>query len=271
MKIGIISDIHVDVRYQENDRIEDALIDVINKKGLDYLIVAGDISNDYELTLSTIDNIENKTNIRCLFVPGNHDLWNIKHKDIIDTTQIYRKYLEHESCLCRGVYKLNDEYVVIGDIGWYDYSYRDFKYSCEKYLIDCYLEKQWQDKKYINWKVSDCEKTRYFYDKLKEEMENFKDKKIIFVTHMVTHRGFLVNTSNNEKWKYFNGYLGSDLYKDLFNSNVKYVIMGHVHYRRNIEEEGIQYICRCLGYRNQWRKGRKAKEEIEETIKVIEV
>ena len=29
--------------------------------------------------------------------------------------------------------------------------------------------------------------------------------------------------------------------------------MGHVHFRKNLIENNIHYICPCLGYPRQWR------------------
>jgi predicted MPP superfamily phosphohydrolase len=48
MKISILSDIHVDKQFVESDPIEDALIKVLNEENPDYLIIAGDIADDYK-------------------------------------------------------------------------------------------------------------------------------------------------------------------------------------------------------------------------------
>lgn len=268
MKIGVIADIHVDVNDTEDEKIVDLLIEVIEEKSLDFLIIAGDISNDYQVTLKSVDQIEEKTQSKCLFVPGNHDLWNINYPEM-DTLAIYDQYLEHESCLSNRPYILNEEYAVIGDIGWYDYSYAEEKYSNQEYTVGYHLDRQWQDKNYVNWQLTDHQVVDQFYIKLREQVLSLSDKKLIFVTHMVTHKDFTVPLPD-EMWEFFNAYLGSDRYKDLFQQNVKYVLFGHVHYRKDLIENGIEYICRCLNYRSQWAT-KEVKAEIIETLRIIEL
>ncbi len=269
MKIGIISDIHIDKSYKETDLVEDRLIEVVNDKALNILIIAGDISNDYELSLMTLDRIEIETECTCLFVPGNHDLWNKHHPDIIHTQWIYEKIYAHKSCLCDKPYELGNDYVIIGDTGWYDFSFGNNQYAYEDYLVGYYKERQWQDKKYINWNVSDVEKCKEIYGRLTKQIDRYKDKKIILVTHMILHPYFLVPLPN-ETWNYFNAFLGTANYKPLLKSPVQYVIMGHVHYRKNLEENNIKYLCRCLNYRKQWSED-NAKKQIEETLAVLEI
>ena len=43
MKIGILSDIHIDINYTDRDLITPAICRNINKKSLDMIIVAGEI------------------------------------------------------------------------------------------------------------------------------------------------------------------------------------------------------------------------------------
>lgn len=267
MRIGVISDIHVDINYKENDEIETGLVTVIVNKKLDVLIIAGDISNDYQKTLETIDRLEEKTACVCLFVPGNHDLWNMHHKDMIHTIDIYDKLKSHKHCLCEKPYVLNDDYVVIGDVGWYDYSYGDERYVYDAYLTGHHNARQWEDKRHVHWHVSDKEKTTAYAEKLKEQLQDYSDKKIIFVTHMVTNPYFLVPLSNQD-WDYFNAFLGSDIYEKILTDDVKYVVMGHVHYRKNLVENNRTYLCRCLNYRTQWLS-HATLENIEDALEVI--
>lgn len=270
MIIGVISDLHVDINFVEGDKIEDAIIKVILEKKVEILIIAGDISNDYVKSLEVVDYIEEKTTCKCLFVPGNHDLWNMEHEDLIHTSVIYERLKAHDSCLCDAPYVINDEYVVIGDVGWYDYSFGSNAYTREAFLLGKQSDRQWQDKKYIRWHISDEEKTQVFYKKLSEQLQQYSDKKVIFVTHMVTHKQMTVPLPK-ENWDYFNGFLGSDRYSQLFSDNVKYVIMGHVHYRIDFEEEGKTYICRCLNYREQWGDEQDTMKNVLETMKIIEL
>ncbi|QUI22198.1 metallophosphoesterase [Vallitalea pronyensis] len=270
MKIGVISDIHVDINYKENDTIEDALIKVIQDMSIDVMIIAGDISNDYTKSIQVIDYIESKTGCKCLFVPGNHDLWNIHHEEIAHTDDIYNTFQAHDSCLCGKPYPLNEDYVVIGDIGWYDYSFGSDNYDHTVYEVGYHQERQWQDKNYIHWHMSDQEKTLELYDKLAKQIAQHQDKNIIFVTHMVTDSNFTVPLPN-DTWEYFNAYLGSEQYGHLFKENVKHIIMGHVHYRFGLLKHNQEYSCRCLNYRTQWENEHETLKNIQDTMKIITI
>ena len=74
---------------------------MLNANPVDTLIIAGDISNNFELTLQAIRRIEAKTGIRCLFIPGNHDLWNEQHPGK-NPWQTYRAMQDHPGNLTNG-------------------------------------------------------------------------------------------------------------------------------------------------------------------------
>ena len=75
------------------------------------------------------------------------------------------------------------------------------------------------------------------------------------------------------EWDYFNGFLGSKDYGELFLSvpEIKYSISGHVHYRKRLKKGHIDFICNCLGYRSEWPEGNDAAEEIASCFIVIEI
>ena len=78
MRIGIISDLHID-RYNnsvENIHLyEGALAEEIRNRQIDMLLIAGDISNSYELTMDFIHTILKERGVIIKFVPSNHVLW----------------------------------------------------------------------------------------------------------------------------------------------------------------------------------------------------
>ena len=101
--------------------------------------------------------------------------------------------------------------------------------------------------------------TEYFYQKLLHQISSFPEKKII----LVTHQEFIIPLPN-KIWEFLNAYLGST-------ENVKYVLFGHVHYRKDLTEKGRHYICSCLSYRSQWPTNKSTLKEIRETLKIIEL
>lgn len=269
MRIGILSDMHVDMNFKDGNRVEDAVIKNIKDNKLDILITAGDVSGDYKKTLYTLEDIQHKSKAKVLFVPGNHDIWN-KENPQKNTYEIYNELKKFNGNLSGGNIII-DDWAFVGDIGWYDYSFGSNEYKYEDFTIGKAYGRTWQDKKYVDWEMSDIEAADKFYNDLRERMDQVKDKKIILVTHMVIHEAFIV-PDDIEMWKYFNAFLGSRKPLDLARKyNIKYAIMGHVHYRKRKVENGVDYICNCLNYRSQWHQKEDAFKEVDNAMCIIEV
>lgn len=270
MKIGIISDLHVDGKdLPENMTLEDIVLERVQHVGVDTLIVAGDISNDMHRSLAALNMLRDQAEIPVLFVPGNHDYWS-KTNGITNTWDIYKAYQSFAGCLCERPYSINEEWVVIGNSGWYDYSMGEPSYSLEQFEKMHAMDRTWQDRLYVHWDRSNIEMHQFFYDCLEHDLQQHQGKNIILVTHMLSHPFFKVPVPNPQ-WEYFNAFLGSTAYMELCRKyQVRYSIMGHVHYRKQHEEEGTTYICACLGNHNEWRTS-DAKAEVDLAMQVIEV
>ncbi|MGM0641004.1 MAG: metallophosphoesterase [Thermotogota bacterium] len=268
MKISILSDIHVDKQVVESDPVEIALLKVLNEDTPDYLIIAGDIADDYQKSLEILFYLENNTKTKILFVPGNHDLWN-KENYIENTNEIYLKLKEFQGNLSNGPIIIGD-WAIVGDVGWYDYSFAHEKYSLDELSKGNDFNRHWKDKKFVNWGKDDITVTNDFKNKINSQIEKLKDKNIILVTHVVTHEKFTVK--NRNMWEYFNAYLGTQNYDEIYKKDqVKYVIMGHVHYRKKIMENETLFICNCLNYRNQWFHSKDAYTEIKRAMATIKI
>ena len=267
MRIGAISDIHLDVN-QAHPVIE-AICDRIREKKLDVLLVAGDISNSYKMSLPYLDQMKEAAGIPVFFVPGNHDMWD-KEGEFKDARKIYEKYASRKDCLCGKITKLNEEWVVIGNIGWYDYSFGASDYSEDEFVKKEHNKRVWQDSIMVKWYQSDKEFHTKILGDLEEKILACAGKKIIVVTHMVGVPEFKV-PEDRPDWDYFNAFLGSREYGELFEKyKVAYSIMGHVHYRKRLQKNGVDYRCVCLNYHTEWQSGVLA-EEVGDAMQVIEV
>ncbi len=267
MKAAVISDIHIDINHNEKEPVIDSLRKVLVQDMPEILIIAGDISNDYQKTLEFLKQTDRT--VPTIFVPGNHDLWNIENQQQ-DTWKIYNALGNYQHNLCTQNYIINDEWVVCGECGWYDYSFADREFPIELIQEGSYMQRKWKDKDYIKWGKKDAEIFEIFYSKLEKKMNEVKDKKIIMVTHMLTHKEFTVR--DHPMWKFFNAFLGSSRYGELIKKyDVKYSIMGHVHYRKELEEKGTRYICACLNYTNEWEGSISPYDQIKQTIKYINI
>ncbi len=270
MKIGILSDLHVDLNFRkEKNLILDLCNNIINYK-VDLMLIAGDIANDYQFSLEILKKMEYMTGVKCLFVPGNHDLWNVKHQDK-NAWDIYNALQAFPGNLSREPYMINEDWVVIGDAGWYDYSFGSPEFDLEEFDRMESNERIWMDKIFVQWDRPTREIHHYFYRKLEQLLQRYANKKIIFMTHVVPHEDFTVKYYP-QMWDYFNGFLGSKDYGELvLNSGVKYAIFGHIHHRKEKQIGDTTFICNSLGYTREWRHSADAYLEIYRSFKTINI
>lgn len=271
MKIGILSDIHVDLNNTGRDGVTSAVCQTIETENIDLFICAGDVADDFRRTIQTLEEIRTRTGRRCLFVPGNHDIW-VEYHPGMNSRQIYEALQELPDNLCTEPIPLTENWIVIGDLGWYDYSFGGAGYSKEDFERMRFGDRVWQDGIKAVWNRGTVEQHRHFYDKLKKQLEEHTDKQIIFVTHVLPISDFTV-FQPNEMWNYLNAFLGSAAYGDLVgrHSNVKYAISGHVHYRKKKRIGETEYICSCLGYIDEWKTGTDPFVEVPAAMTTLEI
>lgn len=270
MKIGILSDIHVDLEGSDPQKILQGFVGAIEENQVDVMIIAGDVANDYQVTLRFLHQIEAAAGVRCLFVPGNHDIWNEKHpaKTAWDT---YHGLEEFPGNLARGPARLTDQWVVIGDLGWYDYSFGSPDFTIADFDRMKIKGRLWQDKIKAIWQRSTIEMHQYFYRKLEKQLEANKHRRIILVTHVLPILDFTVQPADT-MWNYLNAFLGSRQYGELaLKYAVAYSISGHVHYRRQQKYENTTFICNCLNYASQWIGNDDPVVEVHNAFKTIEI
>ncbi|MET3698780.1 putative phosphoesterase [Bacillus oleivorans] len=272
MKVGVISDLHIDrnaALLPENTSFAEILADLIKKLHIDILLIAGDISNDYRMSIDFLNELERLSHTKVLFVPGNHDYWS-KENGVTNTWDIYHAFNQWNGCIMEQAFHLNDDWVVVGNSGWYDYSFGSEAFSEAEFNQGYYMERTWQDFNYVNWGRENKEMCQFFYRALEADLQKHKGKNIIMMTHMLTHPQFTVPMPN-QLWEFFNAFLGSRQYSDLYNKyHVKYGIMGHVHYRKIESTDTTTMICACLGNHDEW-KSENLVNELNEALVVFEV
>ncbi|AXZ22624.1 metallophosphoesterase [Staphylococcus warneri] len=252
MRIGAISDIHVDRHPKLTaQQYLDSLVDVVIKRNIELLVIAGDISNDYRQVIQFINDLKEALNIPILFVPGNHDLWS----DGTDKSSqdIFDIYTQQDTCLIKQPYIINDDWAIVGHTGWYDYSFANDQFSFEKLERGKHYGATWQDKVRMDCDMTDKDLSLQAAQQVEADIEQVGTRKIILVTHVVTHPAFVVPTPHRI-FDFFNAYIGTQDFNHIYQTNnIQYSIMGHVHFRKTLIDKGIHYICPCLGYQRQWR------------------
>jgi putative phosphoesterase len=271
VKIGVLSDIHVDMNDSEGGDVTGALCHTIETDNIELFICAGDVADDFRRTIETIEEISACTGRRCLFVPGNHDIW-VEYHPEMNSEQIYGALEELPDNLTASPIHLNEDWIAIGDLGWYDYSFGGAEYSKDEFDRMRFGDRVWQDGIKAVWNRDTVAQHRHFHDKLKRQLEEHTDEKIIFVTHVLPIRDFTV-LQPNEEWNYLNAFLGSEEYGELIEryGNVKYAISGHVHYRKTKRIGETEHICCCLGYVDQWKTGTDPFVEVPVAMTTLEI
>lgn len=273
MRIGVISDIHVDINRDYD--IYGALTEAVRGQGADLLVIAGDISENSDELLAFMDRL-NTDGIPSRFVPGNHDMWDVGGTYAGgDTWKVWEKYCASPWCLSgpdtKHDLELPGGWVLIGDIGWYDYSLASAKFTAEELSKKKFGGRTWMDSYKAHWGMTDRELDEKMRSMLEARISarTAEGKKIILVTHMLTHPYFKVLRPG--MWEYFNAFLGSSAYAELcMKYGVKMSLMGHVHHRQELTDQGVRYICACLGYHSEWKTD-DCRKETAEALKVFEI
>lgn len=273
MKIGAISDIHIDSNKKvlpEGVSFAQILAQELNEQRVDVLLLAGDISSDYMLSQEFIDELKALTNCQVLFVPGNHDFWSRKNGEK-DTLSIYHFFKDQPETVLEKPYIINDEWAVVGNSGWYDYGYADedlytkADFDHMKYRIGA-----WNDKYYVHWPLENQAVAQKMLEKIEEDIRSIGDRKIILMTHIATHPQFVVQLPHRI-YDFFNAFLGSPSYEGLYHKYpIKYSVMGHVHFRKTLRDEECLYISACLGSKKHWYT-KDAAAEIKRTLVTFDI
>ncbi|MDD3981162.1 MAG: metallophosphoesterase, partial [Spirochaetales bacterium] len=171
VRIGLVSDIHVDLnRIQGEEVVTSLLARESRKRTLDILLVAGDISSDYALTLKTIAALETESGARVLFVPGNHDIWNENYPGR-KAWDSYNALLEHPDNLGRGPVALPGDWTVVGDLGWYDFAYGDSSFTQAEFQKMKHGGRTWQDKIKSIWDRPTLDMHKLFMERLEARLQ----------------------------------------------------------------------------------------------------
>ena len=269
MKFGFISDIHLDMAKED---LLPVFIETLENKDIDTLVIAGDITEDADETIRVIDELNQTLPYPTFYVPGNHDMWNKANKQ--NTLSIYEKFRNHKYCLTNQIVTLNDFYL-IGDIFWYDYSYANQKvFSIDQLENKQFDKRKWKDSLYVNWNMDDTTVSNHMIDTLKAQLNLIDPTKTIVISHMINHPKFSVPESKRKEWGFFNAFLGSNrLYETLLEENVNYAVCGHVHFRHTIKEKNTTFICPCLSYEKEWQlfddSDLSPEYHINKTLKII--
>ncbi|WP_042460710.1 metallophosphoesterase [Neobacillus dielmonensis] len=267
MRIAVLSDIHEGLN-RKNTQTD--LMGLLHKWMAahmpDVFIIGGDMTAGPEKSLALLNQLQQYSpRTKFLFVHGNHDIY---HED---SKAAHELLLQFPGNLGNGPVELNDDWVVIGEGGWYDYSFGIPGFTEEQFSNGTYQDFTWPDKIYAHWPGADREQTDRYILKLENWLSEYHGKNIILVTHFVPLSQFVLY-KDDPKWDFFNAMQGSFRFGELaLKYGVKKYIFGHIHTRYHEQIEGMEIICNPLGYYPHEWSHQTAEEEIFSTIKIIEI
>ncbi|MDO4670997.1 MAG: metallophosphoesterase [Aerococcus sp.] len=267
MRIGAIADLHIDLNhhYAPMD-YQNMLSHYIQAQRFDLFIIAGDISNQQTLTLSFIQALEQQSGCKVVYVPGNHDMWEPAETTPKHTQQIFDRYRSDPHCLVGHPRMLNPTTALIGHMGWYNYAYAAKRFSKERLATGRYKIALWQDKRHLDWGVSDPDLSKQFTQQLTEDLQSVNAKAIILATHLVTHPAF-VPPLPDRRFDFYNAYLATDDIYPLYQAYpIRTSIMGHLHVRHTLTDQHLTLHCVSLGYYQQWSSPSLAQEIADATV-----
>lgn len=267
-RLAVMTDIHLDTNSLTLKRdLYPDLLASLSRVSYDILLLTGDLSNSSRTSVNILNRLQEDTGKPVLFIPGNHDV--TKHgKSSWDS---YNLLKEHKSSLIDKPYLINDNHVIIGDMGWYDYSYAPDTIS--KQVIKQRKKSLWDDAKYVKWEMEDEEVLCLILNKLRLQLEEHRNKTIIFVNHFIPFNDFVTYSTDGE-WNLCNAFMGSKKIGELINeySNIKYVLFGHTHRRFGLIQDykDKTFLCNPVGYSHEWNS-EDAENEFLSCINLIEI
>ncbi len=278
MKLLVTSDLHIDKEHEnDSSKLPDYIKEYTNQNPNEEIVFAivGDIAQD----LNKIDkylSLFKSIHVPKLFVAGNHDIWiqkSLTHQNKSYTSlDIYQKLLP-DICLSNNFHYLDNKPFVynrigfIGNIGWYDYSFRSFRepessnplqfvrkktletFDWSQITLHDIVEKElwtkdkeghlfritaWNDKFYIRFpnQYTDYDFCYDCYKNLNKHISMIQNDvcEIILLTHHALFQECIIHQDNYD-WEYNNSYRGCKYIGDFVQTNTKIssFIFGHTH------------------------------------------
>ncbi|MBO0451715.1 metallophosphoesterase [Candidatus Enterococcus murrayae] len=249
-KLAVITDLHADINHFGEKELT-KLLSLLREQEVTRLHFAGDTANKIDQAL-TVNRFFRQRGVPTTFNLGNHEMGNVKGEQMIehypDSHFLNLRYLP-----------LNQETVLLGFNGWYDYGFSELK---DPQQIRSIKNIYWFDRiieRFSDDQTVDQEILRQLRNILDDLAR--KNYQVILVTHFVPKEEFIVHLSGKYQiWNKLNAFLGSRAFGELLDQypNVKHVVFGHTH--RRFEDQIIGdtiYSCRPLGYYYEWGITRK--------------
>lgn len=277
MRLIAVSDLHYN--HAKSRPSAQAVIDRINTRGCDVLLVIGDVgvadSDELEQCLARFNHGGAK-----LFVPGNHELWTWRDDSYTILQTEYPRRLESIGWTwLPGKPFISGDLAIVGSLGWYDYSFAsprlgiperfyERKVSPAVAEADDELRSElgpfddvpqsarevyarWNDGRFVKLHRSDDTFLDELLTTLRDQLETVRSvRQVISAVHHLPFAALLPPLRNNT-WDFALAYLGSERIGQLMLEypNITHALCGHSHWPA---QGSVGHICALntgCGYR----------------------
>lgn len=245
-KLAVITDLHADINHLGEEELLQ-LFKLLKEQGVTRLHFGGDTANKIQQTLE-VNQFFRQRGLPTTFNLGNHEMGNVQGEQMIehypDSHFLNLRYLP-----------LDQQTVLLGFNGWYDYGYSELS---DPEQIRSIKNIYWFDR--IIERFSDDQTVdQEILRQLKIVLDDLAQKnyQVILVTHFVPKEEFIVRLDGKYQiWNKLNAFLGSRALGELLDQygNIQQVVFGHTH--RRFEDQVLSktiYSCRPLGYYYEWQ------------------
>lgn len=245
---------------------------------MDYYLYAGDLFNDFAKTKQYFKQLQKLLpHTKTLYILGNHDLINNASFNEIEyhTSSLY---LHNQF-----VDLANTNWRIIGNNGWYDYSFSVYRDQPQK--VSNWKKVYWLDSS-VDQTMSDPQRMDSVLAQVDHQLSLAADanKQVIFLTHFAPRHQLLAPKPaavNSPRREYFyqmiNAMMGSDRLGELLENSgiVKYAFYGHLHgLHPPLKRKNVIYLNQAVGVKNKRANEWQAKDFFSQwktTLRVIEV
>lgn len=245
MRIAVSVDNHFDVNHVDGLAMIPRQAEFLVDHGYQVYVNAGDTYNDFTKTLKYYHALQktlgDATIVR--FLAGNHDL--VKGISYAEAQSDLDPLYLHEKVLPLA----GTNAVIIGNNGWYDYSLAPAELDKTDREFTQWKRAYWVDRN-VPQPLSDKARMKRVLATTKAALAAHANQHIIYVTHFVPRREFMVYSPSHPHWQMATALMGSQQLGPLLEQcGVHDVVFGHLHIRQPDQTFGATtYHHRPVGY-----------------------
>jgi len=261
IKLVFTADMHLGITPVDLWMVE---VEKIKAEKPDIVVIGGDFSPDINRVMESFDIFSDINALKC-YVVGNHDIWVVD--GIGNSFYKYHMLTELDCGFCclddsprifeKDGYKIG----LVGNMGWYDYSFRDKQIDILYPLaMASYKQKKfpngkakWMDGKYAKWLSTDAEMSKFFANLLDNHIRKMIVCDVDVICCFTHHIPFeKMVKKDTEDWNMGNAFCGSKKIDKVIRKydKIKYVFCGHSH----TEFKGKLYGKKCYNVGSDYRK-----------------